>query len=298
MRLRDSLVLEYLTRDYSPTKIAKELNVKPPIVYKIIKRMEKRGYLLVDRSCYPHAIRVLGLTPINGQSIQEGLKTGVGKGVKAALIWALRNFAVKFNFKGDAPRTWRKFKDGWRGGPAYIKYVRNSRVEAYMGKRGRARTLMIYAPRDMEGADARVLEHEAIEWCKRQAAYLADKLSWTISEQYALSGAVVPVKRGEFECRPLKPYAKKLRELGLTPIFHPHGKIDKSPKPAAFQIYTGEWAQRVWETPAILDKMADSFELYNQNIVKHLSVLDEMKDTLKAIRKDLKGRHELDSGEK
>lgn len=276
MQLRDRLVLEYLARSYSMSTIAKELQIDSSIVSKIIKRLEKRGLIFVDRSVKPCNIKTIDATPPNGRYIQRG----------RIPTWALRNFAVKFTFSGNEPSTWRKFKKGWRGGAAYIKYVRNSRVEAYIGKH--TRTLIVYAPRDMDGDDARVLQHEAIEWCKKTAYFLAEKLEWSIEEQYSLSGGVIPIKKGEYECRPLKPYAKRLKELGLLPIFHKHGKIDTSPKPHAHQTYTAEHAARIWEAPIVIDKLAENFETYNQNIVKHLAVLDEMSLTMKEIRDGLK----------
>lgn len=400
MQARDRIILELLAQNKCMAWVAKKLNIKRSIVGRVVKRLEKRGLVFVDRSEHPHLIKLVTVTPKEMEShFAEAPKAPTSAELKArahALLgarclncntndarvlcihhlnhdghierkkksfnsinfyraitrgkrttddlillcynchyidhlthtrpkeaypqciipnpfqrkadplrdargvtitpkktvsppaWALRNFAIKFKFTGNPPSTWRKFKKGWRGGPAYIKYAWATRLEVYM-KKTPPHTLLIYAPRDMEGTHPRTLELDAIEWCKVRAERLSERLGWHIQDQYALQGAPVQiVRKGEFEARQLKQYARTMQKKGLTPIYHEHGKIDSSPKPAAFQIYGREWAERMWEAPAVIDKMFEKFELYNQNIVKHLSVLDEMSKTMKDIRDGLK----------
>lgn len=271
MLLRDKLILELAAKGLSMASISKELQVKRAIVVKRLKVLERQGHVYINRTERPYTLKVLEVTPKNGGYIKRGN------------LWGLRNFAVKFQFKGPEPTSWRPFKKGWRGGPAYSNYIRGVRVEAYVGTRG-ARTLVVYAPSDMQGEHPKVLEHEAIAWCKRLASYLEPKLGWQVTAQLDILGSVIPIKKGEYEYRPLKQYAKTLRDQGLTPIFTQHGKIDKSPKPAAFQVYTAGYAEKLLEAPATIEHISEKLEA---QLAKQTLALDKVTKVLTVIGKRL-----------
>jgi len=284
MQLRDMLALEMFKRRMSMAEVAKQLSTKRATVGKIVRRLKKAGLIDINRETKPFTITVLDVAPANGGYIKEGYLTTEQGGLLRKL-WGLRNFACKFSIeKGQLPPEksgWRQFKKGWRGGLVLAHYVRGCRVELYWGSKHR--TLVIYASPDMEANDPRALENDAIDLIKGHAHWLAEKLGWSLSEQLNVLGRAIPIKRGEYDNRALQGVAKTFRELGLTPVYHEKGKIDKSPKPAAFQIYTAEQAARVWEAPQQIDKLLAGFEDYNKNIKLHLKVLRQMSKTLKRI---------------
>lgn len=275
--LRDHIVLECLANGMSKAAIASKLGIARAIVGKIVRRLERQGLVIVDISHYPHQVQVVGGVTNNGGGSSQGYITS-GIGGVTTPAWGLRNYAIKLTFTGPAP-PWRPFRAGWRGGQAFLLYARNCRCEAYIGSKG-ARTLVIYAPKDMQGDTPRALEFEANSYCERTANLLAEKLGWQLGSQRTMLGQVVPIKKGEFEANHLKEYAVKLRDLHLTPIHTEHGKIDRSPKPAAWQVFGREWAERTLETPAEIDRI-------NASLDKHLMALAKIEKAVEIITKRL-----------
>ncbi|MFA6035350.1 MAG: hypothetical protein WC759_00135 [Candidatus Micrarchaeia archaeon] len=301
---REPLALDYWSRGLSISQAATELGISRKVAVELAEKLEKAGKILISRDVKPWRIQVLHVTANAGyinpsNSISEKLGN-------SECIWGLRNFALKFAFQGRIPHPrsmWVPINDGWKGGPAFNHYIRGARASIYFGKNRPTATLVLFAPPDMEDNDAKALEHEATEWCKRTASWLAGKMGWTLEAPYNVLGEVVPIRKGEYDCRPLRPVAQKFAELGALPIYHKDGKMDYSPKPAAFQIYgPASQADRVWTAPYRLDTLETNINRfvdglveqraaqkdYNANLKKHLRVLGKMERNQDATYKLLK----------